>query len=239
MLAGLYNGVSLVNNTAGNLIDLLALPDMAAREVLGIDLAELQLMAQQTPFPHDDMIVGVPLLAAKVPGTLRAASRINLRPIVASAGAKLSGVWNKVTSLGRTKAPTPATINAATPKTGAGRIANPKAFLPPREVGNFIGTPQQVVLSEGEIIYGIREVGSRRVWWTRTKPLGELQWRMDQAVLPQWNAGTHIETLVIPRGQSLIGFEGATRGQSWFLGGGNQLYIPDVPEMWSILEMWK
>ena len=115
---------------------------------------------------------------------------------------------------------------------------NAGARLPAREAANFIGQAQRTVLDEGEVLYGIRDAGSKSLWWTRTRPAGELQWRLDQAVLDIWNEGTHIETLTVPKGQSLIGFEGAARGQGWYLGGGNQLYVPRVPPEWTTLEPW-
>ncbi len=117
--------------------------------------------------------------------------------------------------------------------------ANIGATLPEREIANFIGRPAQVRIGEGEVLYGIRDAGSRNIWWTRNQPAGELQWRMDQAVLPKWNQATRIETLTVPRGQSLIGFEGPARGQSWYLGGGNQVYIPNVPSGWSTMQPWR
>jgi len=115
---------------------------------------------------------------------------------------------------------------------------NAGARLPAREAANFIGQAQRIMIGEGEVLYGIRDVGSKSLWWTRTRPAGKLQWRMDQAVLDMWNEGTHMETLTVPKGQSLIGFEGPARGQGWYLGGGNQLYVPGVPPEWSILEEW-
>jgi len=90
---------------------------------------------------------------------------------------------------------------------------NAGARLPAREAANFIGQAQRTVIREGEVLYGIRDAGSRNLWWTRTCRTGELQWRMDQAVLRGWNEGTYIETLTVPKGQSIIGFEGPARGQ--------------------------
>ncbi len=128
---------------------------------------------------------------------------------------------------------------AANPPRGLNIPANPGAVLPQREIGNFIGAPRQVLLTDGDVLYGIRDSGSRNVWWTRTKPRGELQWRIDQAVKPEWNRGTQLETLTIPRGSGLIGFEAPARGQgSYLLGGGNQVYIPGVPSEWSTIQPW-
>ena len=115
---------------------------------------------------------------------------------------------------------------------------NAGARLPAREAANFIGQAQRTVIRQGEVLYGIRDAGSRSLWWTRVRPTGDLQWRIDQAVLDMWNEGTHIETLTVPKGQSLIGFEGPARGQGWYLGGGNQLYVPGVPPQWTTLEPW-
>ena len=128
-------------------------------------------------------------------------------------------------------------------RTSVGSLAaksatNAGARLPAREAANFIGQAQRIVVGEGAVLYGMRDVGSKSVWWTRIRPAGQLQWRMDQAVLDIWNEGTYVETLTVPKGQSLIGFEGSARGQGWYLGGGNQLYVPGVPAEWSTLEPW-
>ena len=117
-------------------------------------------------------------------------------------------------------------------------VVNAGAKLPEREVINFIGRPQKVLFNEGDVLYGVRDAGSRNVWWTRVKPQGELQWRMDQAVLPSWNKGTQLETLTVPKGQRLMGFEGPARGQGPYLGGGNQVYVPNTPSGWSTTTPW-
>jgi Possible hemagglutinin (DUF637)/Pre-toxin domain with VENN motif len=131
-----------------------------------------------------------------------------------------------------------AVMTSALGLTTATGAANAGATLPASEIGNFIGQPTQAAIGEGEVLYGIRDAYSQNLWWTRTQPAGELQWRMDQAVLPLWNQATHIETLTVPSGQSLIGFEGTARGQGWYLGGGNQVYIPSVPSDWSTVRPW-
>ncbi|MGN6187011.1 MAG: RHS repeat-associated core domain-containing protein, partial [Thermoanaerobaculia bacterium] len=115
---------------------------------------------------------------------------------------------------------------------------NAGAVLPEAEVANFVGRPRTVAIGSGEELYGIRDAGSRRLWWTRVEPRGELQWRMDQAVLPRWNKGTTIERMTVPPGQSLIGFEGPARAQGPYLGGGNQIYIPGVPREWTVMGPW-
>jgi hypothetical protein len=48
-----------------------------------------------------------------------------------------------------------------------------------------------------------------------------------------------LETVTIPKGKGLIGFEGLAEYQEGFyIGGGNQLYIPNVPKEWSKLISW-
>ena len=96
-----------------------------------------------------------------------------------------------------------------------------------------------MILDPFYALYGIRDPGSRSLWWTRVKPKGALQWRMDQAVLPKWNKGTQIETLKVPKGQGLMGFEGPARDQGPYIGGGNQVYIPGAPLSWRKRFKWK
>jgi hypothetical protein len=33
--------------------------------------------------------------------------------------------------------------------------------------------------------------------------------------------------------------EGPARGQEWYLGGGNQLYVPDAPSDWITIKPWQ
>ena len=123
-------------------------------------------------------------------------------------------------------------LRAPITSAAAKSAVNAGARLPAREAANFIGQAQRTLIEEGQVLYGTRDAGSKSLWWTRIRPTGKLQWRMDQAVLDIWNEGTNIETLTVPKGQSLIGFEGPARGQGWYLGGGNQLYVPGVPPAW-------
>jgi hypothetical protein len=132
-----------------------------------------------------------------------------------------------------------AITTAATAATAATRAANAGAKLPASEISTFAGgQAQRVVLRGGDILYGVRDVGSRTVWWTRNMPQSVAQWRDALAVRPEWNRATHIETLVVPKGQSLIGFEGNAAAQGVLRGGGNQVYVPNVPSEWLSRVPW-
>jgi RHS repeat-associated protein len=127
------------------------------------------------------------------------------------------------------------------------RIANPTAELPISQVQNFSGGfASKNIFSEGTTLYGVRDVTSRQVWWSRTRPIGELFWRQESVVLPSWNAGTHIDILTIPERNSLIGYEGLASpisagnfGGGWYFGKGNQIYIENVPANWINRMEWK
>jgi RHS repeat-associated protein len=126
-------------------------------------------------------------------------------------------------------------------------IANPGATLPVSQVPNFAGGfVQRNIMGEGTTLYGVRDATSRQVWWTRDAPIGELFWRQENVVLPSWNAATHLDTLTVPQGGALIGFEGqssaaaaGTVGAGWYKGQGNQIYIPNVPQNWIQRIEWK
>ena len=70
-------------------------------------------------------------------------------------------------------------------------------------------------------------------YWTRTKPAGPLQSRIDSALDPTWgNTATEVTTIRIPKGTTI--FEGVVAPQGNLPGGGNQIYIPKVDPTWVI-----
>jgi RHS repeat-associated protein len=76
-------------------------------------------------------------------------------------------------------------------------------------------------------------------WWMEDKPKSEIQWRIDAAVLPEWNSGEKISTLTVPSGSYLKGWTGEASYQGGFyIGGGNQVYLPYVPEKWITTTDW-
>ena len=100
----------------------------------------------------------------------------------------------------------------------------------------------------GEVYFRVHSAGrSLGPWWTRTRPLSEIQWRIDQAVRFEWNTAEKISILRIPARRFLLYWEGeATYQGGIFVGGGNQIYIPKVPQDWVItldfsqfLRMWR
>ncbi len=128
---------------------------------------------------------------------------------------------------------------AATVTAAAVRVANTGAKLPASEVRNFAaGKAQQVTVKAGEMLYGVRDAGSRTVWWTRNMPQTVEQTRRELAVSPEWNKMTHVDILQVPKGQSLLGFEGSAAAQGSLPGGGNQLFVPSVPAEWITRLPW-
>jgi hypothetical protein len=80
----------------------------------------------------------------------------------------------------------------------------------------------------------VAEGGSpMRPWWTLERPTSELQFRMNQAVLPEWNTAGEMSIINVPEGASLVGWEGnAAYVNGFYIGGGQQTYLPIVPESW-------
>lgn len=74
------------------------------------------------------------------------------------------------------------------------------------------------------------ELGS---YWSRTPPQGPLQVRMDLALKPEWgNTATSVSRITVPKGTVI--FEGAAAPQGNLLGGGSQVYIPNVNPLWLV-----
>ena len=116
--------------------------------------------------------------------------------------------------------------------------ANSGASLPAQEVTNFTVRPKKVILGEGVVLFGVRDEHARHLWWMRSKPETIGKWRAEEAVLPQWNKANELEILIIPRGNSLVGFEGTAKKQGPYPGGGDQIYIPNAPASWSKIQPW-
>jgi hypothetical protein len=83
-------------------------------------------------------------------------------------------------------------------------------------------------------VYGGKspELGS---YWTSTPPAGALQSRMDSAILAEWgNSAEKVVQIKVPKGTKI--YEGTAAPQSngteSFLGGGAQIYIPNVKPEW-------
>jgi hypothetical protein len=73
-------------------------------------------------------------------------------------------------------------------------------------------------------------------YWTRTLPAGPLQSIIDSALLSTWgNSADHVTKIIVPSGTKFYEGYAATQetelGGS-ILGGGNQVYIPNVHPSW-------
>ena len=112
------------------------------------------------------------------------------------------------------------------------QIINP---LPERELPNFVsGDAIPNIYGEGTNLYRVHSPGGEyKNWWTTEPPTSELQWRIDQAVLPEWNTGEKISVLTVPSGEQIGGWAGfASYKGGFYVGGGNQVYLPRVPSRW-------
>ncbi len=70
-------------------------------------------------------------------------------------------------------------------------------------------------------------------WWMTQPPTGEIPFRIDYAVLPQWNLAQEMSTLTVAEGQTLTGWIGnAGYVEGFYIGGGQQVWIPSVPTGW-------
>jgi Flp pilus assembly pilin Flp len=97
------------------------------------------------------------------------------------------------------------------------------------------GSYTSKVLDEPVTLYRVYggEAGELGKYWTRTKPSGPLQSRMDLALDPAWgNTATQVTTIKVPKGTTI--FEGAAERQGNLLGGGNQIVIPKVDPSWIV-----
>lgn len=98
----------------------------------------------------------------------------------------------------------------------------------------------EVVLSQDTLLYRVYggEAGPIGGYWSRTPPTGPMQAQIDLALNPQWgNLATDVATIKVPAGTTI--YEGAAAAQSLpgggtLLGGGNQVFIPNVNSGWLV-----
>ncbi len=133
--------------------------------------------------------------------------------VSAVSGGYFSGVANNATRWG--------------PTTGAGPLGEGVA-------ATFRGgSYTQMVTQEATTLY--RSYGGRAgelgSYWTRTAPAGPLQTRIDNALLPKWgNTAENVSTISVPRGTTI--YEGFAAPQGNLMGGGSQIFIPQVNRSW-------
>lgn len=70
-------------------------------------------------------------------------------------------------------------------------------------------------------------------WWTRTKPISEIQARIDNAIKPEWNNFNELSEITVPKGYALKSWQGRASYQGGiYVGEGEQFYIERVPKEW-------
>ncbi len=106
--------------------------------------------------------------------------------------------------------------------------------LPSRVSSTFRGGTYTELVTQGNTIlyrvYGekARELGP---YWTTTKPQGPLQSVFDRALDQNWgNTATNITTIKVPQGTTI--YHGYDAAQCGLVGGGIQVYIPEVNPLW-------
>ena len=115
------------------------------------------------------------------------------------------------------------------------KIANPKATMPESEIVNFKEwKAKPVLLEEGETLYRVHSEGrAGGSWWTRTKPVSEIQARIDNAIKPEWNNFNELSEITVPKGYALKSWQGQASYQGGvYVGEGEQFYIERVPKEW-------
>lgn len=70
-------------------------------------------------------------------------------------------------------------------------------------------------------------------YWTTTKPQGPLQSVIDSALDQNWgNTATNVATIKVPKGTTI--YQGYAAPQGGLVGGGVQVYIPEVNPSWLV-----
>jgi RHS repeat-associated protein len=115
------------------------------------------------------------------------------------------------------------------PTTGAGPLGE-------RIAATFRGgSYTEMVTQEATTLYrayggNAEELGS---YWTRTAPTGPLQTRIDGALLPKWgNTAESVSRITVPKGTTI--YDGFAAPQGNLMGGGSQVFIPQVNPQWLV-----
>jgi hypothetical protein len=96
----------------------------------------------------------------------------------------------------------------------------------------------KVVTDKPQTLYRVYPADGNPVggYWTRVKPAGPLQSRLDSALNPAWgNTAEKVSKITVPPGTTF--YEGAAGEQTLgdggkMIGGGNQIFIPGVDKRW-------
>jgi filamentous hemagglutinin len=81
-------------------------------------------------------------------------------------------------------------------------------------------------------VYGGKS-GQLGSFWTATPPTGALRSRIDLALNPQWgNTASQVVRIDVPAGVKM--YEGYAASQAGLVGGGTQVFIPNVNPLWIV-----
>ncbi|MDR2087767.1 MAG: hypothetical protein LBP73_00235 [Clostridiales Family XIII bacterium] len=97
------------------------------------------------------------------------------------------------------------------------------------------GTYNEIILQEETVFY--REYGGKAneigSYWTTIKPQCSLQAIIDSALDINWgNTATNVATIKVPRNTTI--YQGYVERQGNLVGGGVQVYIPEVNPIWLV-----
>jgi RHS repeat-associated protein len=97
------------------------------------------------------------------------------------------------------------------------------------------GTYTARTVSRRTTLYRVYGGNAKQVgpYWTRTKPSGPTQSVIDSALKPQWgNTATRVAKIRVPAGTTI--YEGVAAAQGGLVGGGSQVFIPNVNPAWLV-----
>jgi filamentous hemagglutinin len=81
-------------------------------------------------------------------------------------------------------------------------------------------------------VYGGRS-GQLGSFWSRTPPTGPLRSQIDLALNPQWgNTASQVVRIDVPAGVRI--YEGFAAPQGGLVGGGSQVFVPNVNPAWIV-----
>jgi RHS repeat-associated protein len=113
-----------------------------------------------------------------------------------------------------------------------GPLGNPNDINTPASTFRS-GTYTQATLSEDQTLFRVTsDIGNPTgSYWTSTRPQGPLQSVIDSALDQSWgNTATQVITATVPSGTTI--YQGFAAAQGGLVGGGNQIYIPNVNPNW-------
>ncbi len=107
----------------------------------------------------------------------------------------------------------------------------------PRDVAATFrsNTYDEVRLGQPTVLYRSYSDPARKIgpFWTRTRPTGPLQTVIDSALDQNWgNRATDVVAIRVPAGQTV--YEGPAGAQRGLVGGGGQVYVPNVDPSWEM-----